>query len=100
MSVGADGKMRLRNKLCVEAWSGHEWWSRLLSGMTYQNGFKSLGREEFKGLVVKDFAFVEFCWKGKERNDTIAGGVSVQDNFFFWWDGLKKISTFEHSRWK
>lgn len=94
MSVGADGKMRLRNKLRVEAWSGHG------GGMTYQNGFKSLGREEFKGLVVKDFAFVEFCWKGKERNDIIAGGVSVQDNFFFWWDGLKKISTFEHSRWK
>lgn len=41
MSVGADGKMRLRNKLRVEAWSGHEWWSRLLSGMTYQNGFKT-----------------------------------------------------------
>lgn len=56
MSVGADGKMRLRKELRVEAWSGHEWWSRLLSGMTSE-WVQEPGKRGMQRFSSKGFCF-------------------------------------------
>lgn len=60
-------------------------------GQTDWNKVGSPGREQLSGLIVRDFAFVELSGTGKERNDTVFGGVWSEFCFLLRW--MKKPQT-------